>query len=229
MMMELSHELKVIRNLIFDFLINRSNLSKMSNCSYDFYTRHRFKELYLERVTRIVLYLYTNGDNNDTFMDKVLSVMPFLSSDNNVEESYDYMMNLLARLNDITKDKEKSIPKTRRDFYNLKADIIRSLIRWRSKFVTAWIEIDDEDREYFTLVFNNNEGKNWIFHQPERNLHQERLTFGSPLRGLEIKDYHREDQTVIDLDDDFSLKDYQFMIDKLFIAYHYYINTVNSI
>lgn len=222
-------KLKTAQRYVYGQLINVSCLKLPKTISYDFYSKDSFRQNYQERVNHLLLDLYASEDDHIKLWDKVVKEMPFLRSTHNVDEAYHYMMGLLAELNDITKDKARTIPKTRRVFYDMKANICRRLVDWRDNLVTAWMEEDNDGREYFVLVFKNKHGKHWVFHQPERNFHDERLTLGHPLRGLEMRDYHREDQTDVNVGENFTLKDYQLMLDKLDIAYHYYINNNNNV
>lgn len=205
-----------------------SNLNYFDNHSYNIFDHSHFKKVYSEVVGRIVRRMYQDGDTTDMIKEKFISRLPALI-DETGEKSYSVMMYLLASINDCTKIKRVVTPKESRRFYDLKKNIIISLINTPyRRLVDAWMEEDEEGRSYYTLVFKDYSGDvSWTFHQPERNLRNLRFNLNCILRGIKTnKSYHRENQTDVNIYDrpDFTLDEYIDCVDTLFVIYHFWLN-----
>lgn len=225
-------QLKKIRpDLLEDYLWETSKLNKGGNLSYDLYRYADFKSRYRQWIASIYPDIHKLITiHPDWYVEDALASFFECFKTLNHADIYEDMMSLLALVNDVTKVKSKSYPKMRREFYDIKAQIIGFLFRQHHHLGEMWWE-EDEGRRYLVLTFTNNEGKvEWTFHQPERNFRDKHSRTLQSLKTLPTKPYHWETQTFLSAStlEDLTVGDYEGMVAWLSILYHLFINIYNQ-
>ena len=165
---------------------------------------------------------YFIGDDIQQMTDEEIGEhLPFIMGD----DVTPIVLEDMASMNDLIKVHGKALPKFKRTFYELKRSVIQCLY-WRNQYLRdIWQECNGTTNEEFYVFGFECGGKQYVFHQPERNFHEERLRINSRLRGLIYKQFHLSPQTEITKEDkELSMADLESRYSKLWLNAQYLLN-----
>lgn len=193
------------------------------NDVYDyFYNHYQYKQIFESYVTTIASDFPSDIQECDKHFNETLEKVCLALLDADIPLVYQELMQRLAELNDITKVKSKSLPKARRDFYELKAKILRWTYNQHSYRVQdLWWEEDRDGHRYLVLSLKGG----WVFHQPERYFRDDLQRHSDRLASLPTRPYHREPQTETDKAElaELTVGEYEKAVAWLNILYDYYL------